>query len=211
MPKLHPTKVFNILFDSGCMDMCSRKDAIDHIPEEFKENTVPGPLVISGVGGVQATSPHGHYLVELPIHDGRMAKFSGICLDQITSPMPPYPVREASKEIVEAYRAKGRDVRRLPDVPTIVGGPTDFLIGIRYNYFLPKLVFMLPTGLAIYKSIFRGVDGTRGCIGGSSAIFEMCERIFMQTANLTITFKDYIHQQLQLTVSKFVLMLTRFR
>ena len=111
------------------------------------------------------------FLVQLPIYDGRMAKFSGICLDEITCPMPPYPAREASKEVVEAYQAEGGDVRKLPNVPVIVGGQTDFLIGMRYNYFQPKLMFMLPTGLAIYQSIFRGVDGTRGCIGGSSEIF----------------------------------------
>ena len=198
MPELHPTKVFNLMFDNGCLDMCSRKDAIDCIPDDYKQNTIPGPLIIQGVGGIQVTSPHGHYLVQLPIHDGRLAKFSGMCLDAITSPMPPYPVREASKEIVEAYRAKGGDVRKLPNVPAIVGGHTDFLIGVRYNYFQPKLLFMLSNGLAIYKSIFRVVDGRRGCIGGPPEIFDMCERQFTQCVNLTVSFKEHIQQQLQL-------------
>ena len=57
--------------------------------------------MIGGVGDIKVTSPHGHYSVRLPIHDGRLATFSGVCLDVITGPLPPYPVREVRKSIPE--------------------------------------------------------------------------------------------------------------
>ena len=196
-------KVFNWMFDTGCQDFVSRKAAIDRLPDGCKENVIKGPIVIHGVGGAQVTSQHGHYLINFPIHDGRSAKFSGICLDVVTGSMPPYPVREASKEVVEGYKAQGGDVRQLPGVPAIVGGDTDFLLGIRYNYFQPRLLFILPSGLAIYESIFKGVDGTRGCIGGSSEIFEMCEKQFVESNNMVLDFKVYVQQQLQLYKNGF--------
>ena len=191
-------RVFNWMFDTGCQDFVSRKAAIDGLPDDCKENIIKGPIIIHGVGGAQVTSQHGHFLINFPIHDGRLAKFSGITLDVVTGAMPPYPVREARKEIVEGYKAQGGKISKLPQVPAIVGGDTDFLLGIRYNYFQPRMLFILPSGLAIYESIFKGVDETRGCVGGSSEIFQLCEKQFMDCNNMVLEFKVYIQQQLQL-------------
>ena len=191
-------RVFNWMFDTGCLEFVSRKSAIDGLPDHCKENIIKGPIVIYGVGGAQVTSQHGHYLINFPIHDGRLAKFSGVTLDVVTGSMPPYPVREARKEIIDGYKAQGGKVSKLPQVPAIVGGDTDFLLGIRYNYFQPRMLFILPSGLAIYESIFKGVDDTRGCIGGASEIFQMCEKQFMDSHNMVIEFRVYLQQQLQL-------------
>ena len=62
----------------------------------------------------------------MPIYNGKLANFSGMCMDVITGPMPPYPVREASKELVDAYKAQGGNENDLPKVPVLVGGETDF-------------------------------------------------------------------------------------
>ena len=43
-----------------------------------------------------------------------------------------------------------------------------------------------------------GVDNTRGCVGGSSEIFQMCEKQFMDSNNMVVEFKVYLQQQLQL-------------
>ena len=111
--------------------------------------------------------------------------------------MPPYHVRAASKELVNEYVAQGGDASDLPQVPVFVGGETDFLLGQQYSYLLPRLLFILPTGLAIYESMFLGVDGTRGCIGGPSKMFEMCEAEFLQTHTAT-DFRVFLQQQLSL-------------
>ena len=190
--------VFNFMFDSGCENFVCRKAALDFLPEENKENVIKGPIVINGVGCNKVISQHGHFSVKLPIHDGRLARFSGICLDVITGPMPPYPVREASKPLIKDYESKRKSREEdLPKVPVLVGGETDFLFGIRYNFFQPRLKHILNSGLAIYKSIFKGVDGTRGCIGGPSEVFEMCEKQFLET-NTVAEWKIYLQQQLKL-------------
>lgn len=194
--------VFNFLFDSGCQTMVSRKAAVDRVPDDCKENVIPGPLHIRGVGDTFVTSPHGHYKLKLPIYDGRLAVFSGMCLDVVTGPMPPYPIREARKSICDAYVAQGGDANDLPQVPVQVGGETDILLGTQYNWYQPRLLFILPTGLAIYKSVFLGVDGTRGCIGGSHEIFTQCEMQFMES-HTTLDFRTFLAQQLQLFNSGF--------
>ena len=52
-----------------------------------------------------------------------------------------------------------------------VGGDTDFMIGIKYLRYYPQVIFQLPSGLTIYKSLFRNPDGGRGIIGGPHQIF----------------------------------------
>ena len=85
-------------------------------------------------------------------------------------------------------------------MPVLVGGDTDFLLGIQYNFFLPRPMFMLPSGLGIYESMFVGVDGTRGCIGGAHQLFTQCEKQFLEVNSLnSITdFRVYLNQQLSL-------------
>ena len=191
--------IFNIMYDGGCLSVVSRKAAVDRIPDQHKNNVIPGPLYIKGVGDTLVTSPYGHYSFELPIHDGRLATFSGMCLDVVTGGMPPYPVREASKVLSDAYVAKGGKISDLPQVPLLVGGETDILLGIQYNWYQPRLLFILPTGLAIYKSVFKGVDGSRGCIGGSHKLFTQCERQFLESHNHTISeFRAFLAQQIQM-------------
>ena len=190
-------EVFNLMFDGGCQKFVCMKTAVDRLPDHCKSIVVPGPLNLLGVGDTVVTSQHGHYNIKLPIHDGRLANFNGLCLDSITGPMPPYPVRAASKELVNEYVAQGGIASDLPQVPVIVGGETHFLFGQQYSYLLPRLLFILHTGLAIYESMFRGVDGTRGCIGGPSKIFEMCEEEFLQTHTAT-NFRVYLQQQLSI-------------
>ena len=185
--------VFRFMFDSGCETFVCRKAAVDCLAEGCKENIIKGPLNIRGVGDTIVSSAHGHWSVKLPIHNGKLANFSGMCLDVITGPMPPYPVREASKELVVAYKAQGGNENDLPKVPVLVGGETDFLFGQQYNYFQPRLVFILPSGLAIYESMFMGIDGTRGCLGGPSKLFEMCEQQFLQT-HTARDFRVYLNQ-----------------
>ena len=75
--------------------------------------------------------------MKLPIYDGGLATFSGVCLDVITGTLPPYPLKEVRQEIVDGYTAQGGKAKDLPHVPVLVGGETDFLLGIQYNFFCP--------------------------------------------------------------------------
>ena len=63
----------------------------------------------------------------------------------------------------------------IPKLPKFVGGDIDFMIGIRYNRHQPKLIFELPSGLAIYRSVFENADGRVGVVGGPHQIFSIIE------------------------------------
>ena len=190
-------KVFNFMYDSGCGSFVCRKAALDQLPDDCKENLIKGPIVIKGVGNNQVVSQYGHYSVKFPTYTGKYARFNGVSLDVITGPMPSYPVREASKSIVESYVSQGGKEGDLPSIPVLVGGETDFLLGIQYNYFQPRLIHILPSGLAIYESLFHGVDGTRGCVGGPHPYFLQCEQQFAEYNN-DVNFRTFLTRQLEL-------------
>ena len=84
----------------------------------------------------------------------------------------------------------------------LVGGETDFLIGMAYNWSLPQRLFVLPSGLAIYRSVFKGIDGSRGCIGGNHQLFTQCERQFLEGNNVA-QFHGFLRQQIKLFNSGF--------
>ena len=46
------------------------------------------------------------------------------------------------------------------------GGDTDILLGIQYLRYFPKLIYEFETGLGVFESVFEGINGTRGVIGG---------------------------------------------
>ena len=193
-------RIFNLLFDTACVGFVCRESAVDALPETHKQNTKRGPIFINGVGGAQVKSDRGEYSIKLPAHNKRLVKFTGMCLNMITGQLPPYPVREARKDVVKHYvnNVEGAMESDLPMVPLFVGGDTDGLVGIQFNYFFPRLVHILPTGLAIYKSLFTGVDNTRGCIGGSHEIFRQCERQFFETTSNVVEFKVFLQRQVEL-------------
>ena len=50
------------------------------------------------------------------------------------------------------------------------------MIGLAYNRYFPKEVFMLPSGLAIYQSVFKNASGGYGVVGGTHALFTEIEK-----------------------------------
>ena len=121
-------------------------------------------------------SPHGIYEVKLPLHNGRNAVLSGVCLDRITSTFPFYPLKgDVEKDIHRAFQSSGGDVKDLPSLPNFVGGDIDFMIGAKYLRYHPERVFTLPSGLTIYKSPFKNYNGSRGVVGGPHQVFTEIE------------------------------------
>ena len=62
---------------------------------------------------------------------------------------------------------------------------------------MPRQVHIMPTGLAIYETMFVGLDGSRGCIGGPHELFTKCEKQFLQT-NTAKEFRAFLYKQLKL-------------
>ena len=108
-------------------------------------------------------SQHGIYQVNLTLYDGSHATMSGVCLDNITSKFPLYPLQgKVLNDITNAYKDAGGDPTTLPKIRKSVGGEIDFMIGIKYLMYYPKMIFQLPSGLTIYESVFENANGVRG-------------------------------------------------
>ena len=167
---------YTIFFDSGCSDMVSRYDAIKRIGERAKLE-VKGPTLLGGVGNVKIESKHGIYQVRIPLHNDKNAVLTGVCLDQITSTFPTYPLKGSIQDdIHEEYTKFGGMASDLPGLPEFVGGNVDFMIGSKYLRYHPEPIFTLPSGLTIYRSPFANVDGSRGVIGGPHPVITQIDK-----------------------------------
>ena len=82
---------------------------------------------------------------------------------------------------------QGGDAGTLPKIPKSVGGEIDFIIGIKYLSYYPKMIFQLPSGLTNYESAFENADGSRGVIRGSHEIFSNIRNDHAED-NIHITF-----------------------
>ncbi|XP_066926194.1 uncharacterized protein [Clytia hemisphaerica] len=160
-------EVFNIFFDSGCSDFIVRKSAVERLGSHVTliSNI---PVSITGVGKKSTSAEHGIYRVQLPLVSGETAILRGTCLTDITGEFPQFPLKEAEKDLCFAA---GPLAKTFPKVPSHIGGNVDFMIGMKYLKYHPKPIFQIPTGLTIFKSIFRGADGTTGIIGGPHESF----------------------------------------
>ena len=52
------------------------------------------------------------------------------------------------------------------------------MIGIRHLRYYPEKIFKLPTGLTIYESKFKNMDGTRGIVRGPHHVFTEIQKRF---------------------------------
>ena len=100
-----------------------------------------------------------------------------------------YPLRgKIEEEINDAYKQSGKKLGILPKLPSFVGGTIDFMIGIKYLRYHPEEIFMMPSGLTIYKSMFKNSEGGRGIIGGPYEVFTAIESQFYLDSNHMLTF-----------------------
>ena len=138
-----------VFFDSGCSKFIMR----DTIPY----NELPASAVRQEkipIGGIGATTVYasGEYLVAMETVDGKFQQMQGLTVSSITSDFPYLDISDAGDEVIRnAPRNKSMDLKRCK-LPKSIGGTVDCLIGIHYNSLQPRLIHMLPSGLAIYKT-----------------------------------------------------------
>ena len=184
---------YTIFYDSGCADFISRHEAVQKLGSNAVQE-YNGPIILGGVGDVQTQSLHGIYTVNIPLFNGKSASLSGVCLDKITTTFPTYPLQgKVETDIHHAFKESGGDIRTLPKLQKSIGGDIDFMIGIKYLRYHPEMIFQLPSGLTIYRSMFQNADGGRGVIGGPHKVFTFIEQHFNieSTNNLTFFTDQY--------------------
>ena len=144
---------------------------------QWKHQEHAGPITINGIAGTSAVTPHGIYSIKLPLGKGGCAILTGSCLDQITEEFPKHPLAQIAADIQTEFNKTGRK-DKLPRLPSTVGGNTDFMIGVKYLRYFPKEVFQLPSGLTIFKSPFKNLDGSYGVVGGPHPVIKQIEAQF---------------------------------
>lgn len=105
------------------------------------------------------------------MYDQSVAKFTGVCLDQVTATFPTQHLHEVELDIQQEFAKTKGNINNLPKLPKSIGGDVDFVIGIKYLRYYPEKVFQLPSGLTVYRSMFKNTDGSIGVIGGPHRIF----------------------------------------
>ena len=171
-------KRFRIFYDSGGTRTIIKQSAAEALMKlGLATLDSAGPGDLHGVGDTVIGCTNGIYTFYLPLRDGYMATFSGMCLNKVTATFPMYPLKEVENEVRELCQKQGGDalLEILPSLPESVGGDVDILIGLTYHKYFPKKVWEAPSGLFISDSQLLSEDGTTGIVGGPHPKFTEIE------------------------------------
>lgn len=154
-----------LFYDSGCSSACiSTRAALELDGTEVRA----GPTYLNVAGGQTVKLDHGDVMVYLKLAEQHSKQYNraavtGMMMSQVTTEFPTWDLEEPYMDVANSYT--GRE--KLPTVPKRIGGKTvDILLGSKYSWLYPKLIATLPSGLSLYKSMFAGVGGHRGVLGG---------------------------------------------
>ena len=179
------TRSLMVFFDSGCSRFIMR----ECIPgQELPASLVKrGPIPIGGVGGVSVFAS-GEYIVAMDTVEGKAQQLQGVTVPVITGDFPQLDITEA----VSAVKAGNRTNSKLRGCkfPKSVGGSVDCLIGIQYNQLQPKLVHMLPSGLAIYETKLTPFSkGHNYVLGGPHVSFD---NLLARSGNAAFLLNEFV-------------------
>ena len=170
----------NLFFDGGCLEMVCSKYAADVLGLLGRADHIhPGPLLLRGVNNQKSVCPYGEYTIRLPLGNGEDASFTGICVDEVTETFPMYPLAQVSSDFRQEFGRRFDDqvsCPRLPKLPDFVGGRVDVMLGSQYLKYFPFEIGRLDSGLTLYRSFFKGPDGSTGIVAGPHPSFTEVNR-----------------------------------
>ena len=195
------SELYNIFYDLGCNAFCIRKAAATRLGKraiQVKE----GVFQMVGVGGIKTDVKFGEYEVRLPLANGNAALFTGPCLDEVTNKFCEYDISELFRKVAADFVYNGGKNSALPKLSqsAVCGGETDIMLGVKYNRYQPKMIHQMESGLAIYKSPFKGVDGSNAVIGGPDYLVTQMENEWARTQNNYVNkgIRCYLSDQLKM-------------
>lgn len=129
------------------------------------------PIGVAGAGRIW--SEYGMYSVILgPTLDGKYHELKCQGIRAITGEFPHYDLHQISCEITASRKLD-------PDepLPKFIGGSrAQLLLGIKDTILDPVTLFLLPSGLGVYKSQLKDKFGSRICVGGPNKCFTEVHR-----------------------------------
>ena len=164
------TRALNVFHDPGCWSALFKQD----VPEkELRSHLVKaGPFQIGGVAGIRSVA-NEEWIVAMETVEGRHQLVQGLSVDQVTADFPPIPLQEATEAVKRSDPSN--QILQECRVPSVACTKVDILLGVHYQKMFPTLIHMLPSGLGIYKSKFKGHDNKwTATIGGPHSSFMRC-------------------------------------
>ena len=159
-----------------------------------------GPTRLQVAGGAEIDVPYGEekFWLELDNSDKgskkKLATFTGLRMENVSCPFPKWPLTQVYNEITQAFHQIS-PYAPIPSIEEHIGGqPVDVMIGIRYNKYHPQLIYTLPSGLEIRKSLIKGYNGHQAVLAGPHPLWESVKTAsnFMGPgAYLTSEFRAY--------------------
>lgn len=162
-----------LFYDSGCGGA-----ALSKASSAILGSTVvrKGPTLLNTAGGNQTMIPGGDERFKLRSEEtGKLVNITGLRIDELTTPFPTWDLATAWSDIAKEIEGIGGAPCTIPKLPDQIGGtPVDLMLGIRYIRLFPKLLFFLPSGLAVYKSQFSAPGGETCILGGPHPSWRKC-------------------------------------
>ena len=163
-----------LFFDSGC----SGSALSDRASKLLNSITLrEGPTQLNVAGAVTMEIEGGDETFFLPLNESdQVATITGLKMPSITNTFPCWDVATAMTVIVPELDEAFPGHAPLPPHPPKVGGTcVDIMIGIRYARFFPRLLYMLPSGLGIYETQFKAMNGQTCILGGPHSSWLKCK------------------------------------
>ena len=147
----------NFFYDGGCGEAIISKECADLLMRVGRARLkIPGPLELWGVNKQMSVTKHGVYTITLPLKNGKQAEIDALCLDDITSEFPTYPLEKVNNDI-RSY-AKNYEKEVLPNMSGEVGGKVHVMLVKHYRKYFPREIVRLESGLTMFDSMFESYD-----------------------------------------------------
>jgi hypothetical protein len=132
------------------------------------------------ISGNKIWTGYGMYELYLgPTVEGKFYQLTCQGMKSITAGFPKYSLEEVNKEALEYA-----DIHPSTPLPSYVGGDSiKLLIGLKNAELEPVCVLSLPSGIGLFKSVFKDVFGSVYCYGGPNRVFSDIHKKFGGNVN----------------------------
>ena len=155
------TRPIMAFIDGGCNCWVAKKGVPEKELTSVKMRSGPIPCGVASGITVNAVAEWASL----------MQAVKGLTMPNVTQDMPEVNMLE----MFNAIKQQNKNVKKIQnlEVPKMLGGKVDMLIGIKYQNIYPELIHQFPSGLAVYKSkLLPAYPGQSACIGGPVGALE---------------------------------------
>ena len=152
----------------------------------------PEANAIGVVSGGKIWTDYGTYQMYLgPTAEGKYYEIIAQGIKDVTGNIPRYSLEDINKEaLTYSHLVPGTSM------PPYAGGDkVRLLIGLKNSDLEPVCIMNLPSGIGLYKSVFKDIFGSMYCYGGPHKTFTSINKSFNGNVNhISVYFAEMINQ-----------------